>query len=739
MNWVLNTFLSLCALMCVHSQSFASTSVTVKPDGYYSIEFADHETFLGSVYSPITEIHHQEGNDSSGSFAETSFQSEDANSNHFSYFIRAYHEKSVVIFSVKFKNLPAKTARFPNFFKIRDALQILSYQHDNFAPAIFNSSGDAPWLMFSNAHPEAFILSPANHFMISNNFLSSKNEVSVGIESQVQERADDFEFQAVLAQGKDINDTYTVWGNALTQMNHKTSPANDSDPTLNTLGYWTDNQSSYWYNYDEKLGYANTLLAAKKEFASNGIPLGYLQLDSWWYLKGADANTSPPWTPSWDKSHYNHGIYKYEAAPELFPNGLASFQNALGLPLVTHARWIDPSSPYVNQYRMSNQVSIDPAYWEMIMSHLQNENVVVYEQDWLNDKALPRLDRIQDGERFLDSMSKAAMDHSVSLQYCMPLPRHFLQGSKYSNLHTIRPSEDGFEIKKWTQFLYGSRLASALGIWPWADVFFSEDKESLLIATLSGGMVGVGDRLSQDNDPAHDLNTTWCGKGHLPCSPLNRENLFHSIRADGVIVKPDTTLVPTSQAYVGHAGFKESSIPMTASATSHDDAGKITAAYVFSYSSTSRSQTLTLNPKDVGVVGDAYVYHYFEKTGELVPEGKNLITSVGPRGSYFIIVPTRESKMAWLGDLSLFASLGSKRIQIAGSVMNIHFAAGEKDLEIKGYAISANDLPILETEAHALVPVTYDSISQMFTIALHRDEQTSARLENTVRLNILNQ
>ena len=39
------------------------------------------------------------------------------------------------------------------------------------------------------------------------------------------------------------------------------------------------------------------------------------------------------------------------------------------------------------------------------------------------------------------------------------------------------------------------RLASALGEWPWTDVFMSSETSNLLLSTLSASMVGVGDAL----------------------------------------------------------------------------------------------------------------------------------------------------------------------------------------------------------------------------------------------------
>src|SRR5947209_2996421 len=98
-----------------------------------------------------------------------------------------------------------------------------------------------------------------------------------------------------------------------------------------------------------------------------------------------------------------------------------------------------------------------------------------------------------------------------------PLARHFLQGTRYSNLLTIRVSGDRFEKKQWKPFLFNGRLASALGAWPWSDVFNSSETANLLLSTLSGSIVGVGDAIGE----------------------FDRTNLLRVVRADGVIIKPD--------------------------------------------------------------------------------------------------------------------------------------------------------------------------------------------------------
>jgi hypothetical protein len=444
------------------------------------------------------------------------------------------------------------------------------------------------------------------------------------------------------------------------------------------------------------------------------VPLGHIQVDSWWYPKGGDPGATPPAPPSWERSRFARGIHLYEPAPALFPDGLGGFRRSVGVPLVTHARWVDPTSPYVARYRFSNQAPIDPRYWDLVMRNLADWGVAVYEQDWLNEKALPRLDRIRDADEFLDGMAEAARRHGLGLQYCMALPRHFLQGSRYGNLRTIRVSPDGFDRSRWTQALYGSRLASALGIWPWVDVFFSRDRENVLLATLSAGIVGVGDRLAPEASPGPDYDPEWCGRA-VDCGRLVEANLRRAVRADGVVVKPDTALVPTTASYLALAGLEGSAAPMVAVAYTPDAAGRPLAAYVFAYaSSRERAQPVEVSPASLGFDGDVYAYRYFEGKGERIGRGEALRASVPPAGSYFVVVPVRDG-VAWLGDLGFFASLGRKRVEVRTDAagrprLAVHFAAGESEAVIEGYAESEARLPA--------GPVEYDRATGRFRMTV---------------------
>jgi len=77
-----------------------------------------------------------------------------------------------------------------------------------------------------------------------------------------------------------------------------------NDLVTNYLGYWTDNGAFHYYNPAPGSTYQETLVGVAEGLAQMGVPVRYLNLDSWWYSKGLDLGTRD-WSP----------------LPGLFPDG----------------------------------------------------------------------------------------------------------------------------------------------------------------------------------------------------------------------------------------------------------------------------------------------------------------------------------------------------------------------------------------------------------------------------------
>ena len=671
----------------------SGTSLAAGSNGVYTVSFVSPAwSFTGYSTNGFANRVTSSGLDAIGSYSEITFNYTNAVGH--AAGVRLYNNLPVVLFSDTALASTINDLAFPHLAAYPANLNHISFGN-TFSLYNFNTLfGDSPWLFFET-NADAFIISAATNFMVASCTMIGDGSISCGVNSGITTLPAGFTHRAILVATNGINQACAVWGAALMALGGKTPPANDAATELNELGYWTDNGATYYYNTNAPLGIEATLFALRDEFTNKGVPLGYVQLDSWFYPKGSSQ--------SWNNG--NGGIYLYIAHPTLFPDGLGSFRQQLGLPLITHARWIDSSSPYRTNYVMSGNVIVDPSYWTNRMAYLKSSGVITYEQDWLGVNGIPTMN-LNDPPAYLNYMQAAAAANGINLQYCMLQPRDFLQGSLYPNLMTVRTSQDDFTTNRWTEFLYGSRLANALGEWPWCDVFMSGEARNLLVSTLSAGPVGVGDALGS----------------------VNATNLLKAVRADGVIVKPDVSLVPVDDAYVNDAlGLKR---PMVA--TTYTDHNNLRALFVFAYGETPTNLAASFRPAAFGVSDNAFVYDYFAATGTVVSNGGafNFATTMPDNvsgGSYFIAVPIGASGIALIGDTNKFVTLGQKRISSLSDTgvlrATVVFAPGETNVTLCGYAPTN---PFVFALAGSTNNVTYSPATHLFSLGASPDGSGTA-------------
>src|SRR6185437_6222680 len=112
------------------------------------------------------------------------------------------------------------------------------------------------------------------------------------------------------------------------------------------------------------------------------------------------------------------------------------------------------------------------------------------------------------------------------------------QTSRLRQVTSIRTSGDhGYMVGPevlWAWFLHNNVMARALGLWPYKDVFHSAPRSATreveaLLAALSAGPVGIGDRIGEADV---DLIRRTC-------------------RADGVLVRPDVPVAAIDRATFG--------------------------------------------------------------------------------------------------------------------------------------------------------------------------------------------
>jgi hypothetical protein len=287
------------------------------------------------------------------------------------------------------------------------------------------------------------------------------------------------------------------------------------------------------------------------------------------------------------------------------------------------------------------------------------------------------------------------------MQYCMGTPRHLLQGSRYSNLTTARLSEDIFERSRWDEFLYASRLASALGVWPWTDVFESAD--GLLLAVLSAGVVGVGTELGQ----------------------IDARALLGAARPDGILVKPDVPLSPTDDTILKDASHAAG--PLVAS-TFTDHGNGVRTFYVFAVARAAETKAV-VDTARLGLGTSFYAWDALLGSGHPAGAGDHLEMPLVDGRAYHVVAPIGPSGLAFLGDEGKLVPLGKKRIAALADDgilrVTVSFAEGEREVVLRGWAPAQ---PVLLGHRGSSSPVEYDEVTGLFRLSVSPGPGNVARV-----------
>jgi hypothetical protein len=659
--------------------------------------------FVGAFDGPLADTVTSQGRDAMGDYEQVSFSWHN-DQTPMTGSMRVYREQPLTLFSQTCNTameLPPKA--FPDFKSVPSGLHVFSHGLKTFAPPQFTANeSSTPWLLFDDS-ANAIIISPGSHFMVASMFGDGQNRVASGFNSNLRALPAGFTQTTLVAYGQGINRTWRSWGQAILELQSAKRPANDADIVLKYLGYWTDNGAGYYYNYDVDKGYTGTLTALVARYRQEQIPMRYLQLDSWWYYKttmnpdgsqGSAKKSAKLPASAWNR--YG-GTLEYKADTDLFPNGLAAFDKSVGLPLITHARWIDPNSPYRKNFKSSGLAIVDPLWWNNIAAYLKNSGIITYEQDWLDRiyKYSPAFSsNVDTANEFLDNMSRSCLEQGITLQYCMPYAAYFMQGCRYPNLTTIRVSDDRFNFGHWNDFIYTSQLAACLQIWPWTDVFKSTETGNVLLATLSAGPVGIGDLMGWET----------------------KTNIMQAVRADGVIVKPDVPIVPMDRSYIADAQKKAA--PLIANTrTQH---GKITTTYLVAVNRPhTEGGDVNFSLPELDINGSAYVYNYFTGAAERLDLGGTFTAPLDKYSyAFYVIAPIGESGIAFLGDRDKFVGTGRQRItglnESTGRLtVEVVLAENEGGITLHGYAATKPAVSVTEAKTE---PVDYDSATGHFSV-----------------------
>lgn len=409
-----------------------------------------------------------------------------------------------------------------------------------------------PLVLFSDSM-HVVVVSPLDHFFSSLVWLEG-DAVHCGLHGEIDEVPYGMRHRFLWVEGQGLRATLRRWGDVMLADRGRIRHDRYADVGLSYLGYWTDNGAYYYYKTEGDRNEQDTLLDVKADADARGIPYGYFQLDSWWYFK-----EPRPGHPG--------GLVEWAPQPEMFPDGLAAFQERLGLPLITHNRWFAKDNAYRDDHMFveGEEMALPTTgdVFDTLMDDAVTWGVTTYEQDWLIPQywGLPWLrERTGRTEAYMGWLDEAATEQSLTMQITMAGAAHLMDAIDRPSVTTVRTSigyaPDVSKESFWPQFHIVNMLADALGVWPFKDNFRSSEEhaeqESLISAT-SAGMVGIGDAIGSSNVPF----------------------ILRTCRQDGILLKPDTPATPLDSMFLPHRR------PFTVSTTTDHPAGTWTylAAY----------------------------------------------------------------------------------------------------------------------------------------------------------------
>lgn len=514
--------------------------------------------------------------------------------------------------------------------------------------------------IFFDSDFNTFLITPLDNFMPHFNTYSN-SVLSAGLEGEIEQIPKGFSSAYLLMFDRGINQTFEKMGDILRIYHNKKRKSMYMDIPDCYLGYWTNNGGYYYYNPIKGLKLSETLVEVKKHTDSLGLPIKYMNLDSWWYIKDVQQ---------WKRKLLGNfgrivggGLYGGTVAWEMDPNTMHVSPDVLSkitnTVFVAHNRWFSDKTIYKNQFKFYDEnkksICFEPEFWDMIMSNCKKWNINTYKQDWMNNqvKACKILrDNPDSANLWLMNMGNAAKKHGIKIQYCMSNPGMFLTSLKLDAVSFARTNGD--YNPRWPRcydyrfFVQTNILAYPLRLWPFKDVFRSSCEGPIngekmpefmaLISTLSCGPVGCGDKIGK----------------------FGVDNLFKTCRKDGIILKPDKSLRAADIMFNPHSKY-------FVSMTFSENSGFRWYYVLVNKLRVKKAKDPNIFPNDLGINNNekliAYDYfnmkfHYFEEDCPLYHRLK------GQGYKYWILAPMLIEGLYLVGDISKYVTLSFREFQL---------------------------------------------------------------------------
>ena len=300
------------------------------------------------------------------------------------------------------------------------------------------------------------------------------------------------------------------WGRMLLDAAGTVRPGRWPDAVGSRPSYWTDNGAAYWYKTEPGYDVAGSIVAAVDDLRANGVPIGAVQLDSWFY---PHAELRPFDTEQWVVPP--SALTAWEVRPDVLPDGIPALRKRLrDLPLVAHIRHLSADAPIASE----TPTWVDGDYaapstseaYERWLDQCVAWGVETFEHDWLVEVFFGvRAMRSVPGRatKWQEGIDSAARDRGITLQWCMGTPADFAQTTTLTQVTSVRTSGDHGYIASagqlWAWFCTTNSLARSLDLLPFKDVFRADPEiagengePEALLSALSTGPVALGRPLS---------------------------------------------------------------------------------------------------------------------------------------------------------------------------------------------------------------------------------------------------
>ena len=536
-------------------------------------------------------------------------------------------------------------------------------------------------LVISATDGRTLLLAPLDSFHDQTIGLNG-GTVRCGWHGDIDTVAAGFATELAIIAGADVRSCVTAWGSLLLRRAGTVRPGRWPDALGSRPSYWTDNGAAYWYKTEPGLDAPSSIVAAVDDLLANGVPIGSVQLDSWWY---PHAELRPFDTDEWVVPPT--AMVAWEPRSDVLPEGIVALRERLhSLPLAAHIRHLSSAAPIASELPMHVDgpcaVPATAQAYERWLDQCVAWGIQTFEHDWLVEvffgvrplRAVPGRAR-----EWQEGIDRAARERGITLQWCMGTPADMAQTVTLTQVTSVRTSGDHGYIatpgQLWAWFCTTNVLARALGLMPFKDVFRSDPEVAgdhgepeALLSALSTGPVGLGDRVGR----------------------IDAALAMRTCRADGILIKPHVPLAATSRSMMVSAGTRP--VLMVAECFSDHPAGRW--AYVMSMRCSPRVGATTgevhlADLDESAPIGDVVVWDW--RSGIATPmssDGHWSCTLASEQWAFHVIAPVLGGGIAVVGDVSKFVTAGDARVvvsEIDGGLRIVVKGANER-VSLTGWA-----------------------------------------------------